>query len=122
MIEVMLLENENVIKESLHRIGIANKSERVLYPTCHLYEKDNKFFIAHFKEMFMETRENSYNNISVEDIKRRNSIVKLLMDWKLIDVEDKSIIKEEDNVFVYVLKHKDKHEWAIRPKFKFMEN
>jgi len=121
MVEVKLLvENENIVNESLSRMGIANKVEKILYPSCHLYTKDGKYYIAHFKEMFMETREDSYNNISIEDYKRRNAIIKLLKEWKLISV-DESLIADNDT-FVFVLKHQDKKDWSIKPKFKLIKD
>lgn len=116
LVEVKLLVNENIIKESLSRMGIANKSERVIYPSCHLHEEDGKYFIAHFKEMFLYTRDDSYNNISPEDTKRKFAIIALLKEWNLIDIDEKLI--EEHDVFVYILKYKEKDKWEIKPKYK----
>jgi len=116
LVEVKLLVNENIIKESLSRMGIANKIEKLLYPSCHLHEEDGKYYIAHFKEMFLLTREDSYDNISSEDIKRKYAIIALLKEWNLIDIDDKLI--EDHDVFVYILKYAEKENWEIKPKFK----
>jgi len=119
LVEVELLVNENIIKESLSRMGIANKVEKLLFPSCHLYEEDGKYYIAHFKELFLKTREDSYNNISEEDIKRKFAIITLLKEWKLIDIDDDNI--NDHDAFVYILKYADKEFWTIKPKFKLFD-
>ena len=115
MVRVNLIETKNVIKETLTRIGIANKKERILYPSCYLYEKDDLFYIVHFKQLFLLTRNNGYNNVSIEDIARRNSVIYCLKTWGLIDVDDKEIMPHDK--FVFVLSHKDKPYWKINHKF-----
>ena len=37
------------IKETLTRIGIPSKKEKVLYKSCHILHKQNKYYIVHFK-------------------------------------------------------------------------
>jgi len=59
LLEVKILVDAKVISETCSRIGIANKKTKVLYPSCYLYEKDGKFFLAHFKQMFLLTRESA---------------------------------------------------------------
>jgi len=65
--------------------------------------------------MFSLTRENAYNNISKEDIMRRNGIAYCLQNWNLIAVDPAAI--EERDKFVFVLPYKEKHEWIIEHKF-----
>lgn len=116
MVEVVLKTDTKIIKETLSRIGIANKKKNVLFPSCYLYANFEKFYIVHFKEMFLLTRANGYNNISEKDLERKNSIIFCLENWGLIDVVDKSTI-DPHNEYVYVLPHKDKHKWSIEHKF-----
>tara|TARA_R110001606_G_scaffold88448_5_gene199255 strand:- start:111 stop:509 length:399 start_codon:yes stop_codon:yes gene_type:complete len=104
-----------VIKETLTRMGIVNKTRRLLYPSCYLVEHFGAFYIFHFKELFSVTRSNYYNNLSDEDIHRKNSIVYCLNQWGLIDVEEEIITPHD--TYVFVLPHKDKNDYVISHKF-----
>jgi len=115
MIEIKLLADKKVIIESCSRIGIANKNKKILYPSCYLYEKDNKTFLLHFKELFLITRENSYNNVSLEDELRLKAVCFCLRNWGLIDVSDEAI--NPSNKYLFVLPFKDKKDWIINHKF-----
>jgi len=116
LIEVKPLVDINIIKESMSRMGIANKKKKILYPSCYLYKNFETYYIIHFKSMFTITRSNGYSNISEKDIERRNSIIFCLENWKLIDIIDKNEI-EPHNEYVFVLSHKEKYNWIIEHKF-----
>lgn len=116
LLEIQCLVDKKVIKESLARIGIADKKRKILYPSCYLYEQDGKDYIVHFKQMFLLGEKNdSYNNISEEDIHRLHAIAFCLKNWKLISVDDEKI-KDHDR-FVFVLPHSQKADWQIIHKF-----
>lgn len=115
LIEVSPIVDIAVIKETLSRIGIANKKAKILYPSCYLYESFGVYYIAHFKQLFLLTRQDGYNNLSIEDINQRNSIIFCLKNWNLIEIEN--ILIEPHDKFVYVLPYKFKHEWKIEHKF-----
>jgi hypothetical protein len=117
LLEVKVLVDDKVIKETLNRIGIANKKEKILFPSCYLYEKEGKHYLVHFKQLFLLTRETAYNAICEDDILRRNAIAFCLKNWGLIDVADESIAPH--NKFVFVLPHNQKSEWKISHKFNF---
>lgn len=114
LLEVKLLVDKKVIQETTNRIGIANKKKKVLYPSCYIYEKDNKIYLVHFKQLFELTRENAYSNTSEEDVKRRNAVAFCLANWNLIEVDEKKI--EPHDTFVFVLPYKEKSEWKINHK------
>jgi len=40
------------VKETLTRIGVSSRKEKVLYQSCHILHKQGKYYIVHFKEMF----------------------------------------------------------------------
>ena len=128
MIEVNLLESPRIVKETLSRIGIGNKRSKILYPSCYLYENFGKYYIVHFKELFLLTRQDGYMNICDEDITRKNSIIYCLLQWGLIDID--GVVKNEkgkvesvpENIqphdtFVFVLKNEMRKEWQIMHKF-----
>jgi len=115
LLEIKPLVDIKIIKESLNRMGIANKKKRVLYPSCYLYERENEFFLVHFKEMFLLTRENAYNSICEDDILRKNAIAFCLKNWNLIEVNDEDI--EPHNKMVFVLPFSEKKNWIVSHKF-----
>ena len=82
MLEVVLREPDDFLKvrETLSRIGVASRKERKLYQSCHILHKQGKYYIVHFKELF--ALDGKETNLSENDIARRNTIAKLLNDWK----------------------------------------
>jgi len=114
LLKVELLVDKKVVQETLNRMGICNKKKKVLYPSCYIYEKDEEFFLVHFKQLFTMSRNDAYENISEHDILRRNSIAFCLKNWGLIDVEYKFI--EPHDSYVFVLPHYQKDEWTIQHK------
>ena len=86
MIEVTLNEPDDFLKvrETLTRIGVASRKEKIIYQSCHILHKQGKYYIVHFKELF--ALDGKKTNLSLNDIQRRNRIVQLLSDWGLITV------------------------------------
>ena len=123
MIEVLPLKPIKHLKEMLTRCGIANKKSKILYPSCYVYENLEKFYIVHFKELFLLTRQNGYNNICPDDIERKNAIVGCMLDWGYITLPEYDTAAEakeslgKTNQLLYVLSRKDKEDWDIRHKF-----
>tara|TARA_B110000444_G_C18624299_1_gene493670 strand:- start:194 stop:595 length:402 start_codon:yes stop_codon:yes gene_type:complete len=115
MVQVMPLVDLKIIKETLSRMGIANKKRKVLYPTCYIYQNFDEFYIVHFKELFLITRPDGYNNLCQEDVERKNSILFCLKTWGLVDVEEMTI--QPHDKYIFVLPHEEKHEWQIEHKF-----
>lgn len=117
MIEVEPKASIPVIKETLERIGIANNEKKIIYPSCYLFIKNKKFYIIHFKEYFLLCRENGYDNISKEDILRKNTVIVDLEKWNLINIVNRKDIDGITNKLT-ILKYKDKDEWTINHKIK----
>lgn len=112
-------ESFNIVAETLRRIGIANKEKKELYQTCHLFHKNGKYYIVHFKELFGIFGKSVLMNS--EDLLRRNYIINLLEEWGLIKLNDenKNKIKLFTNSKLHILKYKEKDEWKLIPKFSF---
>ena len=81
MLEVTLAEPDDFLKvrETLTRIGVASRKENKLFQSCHILHKQGRYFIVHFKELFMLDGKKS--NLEQSDIERRNTIATLLSDW-----------------------------------------
>ena len=86
MVEIVLKSPDDFLKvrETLTRIGVASRNENKLYQSCHILHKQGKYYIVHFKELFL--LDGKHSDFSDNDMQRRNRITKLLSDWGLIEV------------------------------------
>jgi len=118
MLEVFLIEPDNFLKirETLTRIGIASRTDKKLYQSCHILHKQGRYFIVHFKELF--SLDGKESNITTNDIERRNTITILLADWGLLKIKDSTqIISKASLSQIKVLAHKDKAGWELVAKY-----
>lgn len=119
LVEINIVEQEDFlkIKETLTRIGVASKKEKKLFQSCHIFHKQGRYYITHFKEMFM--LDGKPSDFSDEDKGRRNRIIELLQDWELLTVLQPDKIKEPmaSMAQIKVLSHKEKGEWTLEPKY-----
>jgi hypothetical protein len=119
LVEVNLPNEESFlkVKETLTRIGIASKKEQKLYQSCHILHKQGKYYIVHFKELFM--LDGKMNDFSEEDKAHRNTIVALLGEWELIKAVDSALIAEPRAPLsqIKILPHKEKGEWELVAKY-----
>ena len=119
LVEVDLPNQEDFlkIKETLTRIGVASKKDKTLYQSCHILHKQGKYYIVHFKELFM--LDGKPSNFSDEDRARRNTIATLLEQWGLLKVSNTE--KLADGVApisqIKILSHKEKDEWELVAKY-----
>lgn len=88
MLEVSLNEPDDFlkVKETLTRIGISSNKDghNKLYQSCHILHKQGRYFIVHFKELFLLDGKTA--NLTETDIARRNTIATLLSDWGLVSI------------------------------------
>ena len=119
MLEVMLREPDDFLKvrETLTRIGVASRKDNKLYQSCHILHKQGRYFIVHFKELFL--LDGKPSNLVENDLQRRNTIATLLSDWGLLEVANSEQAKDKAPLRqIKVISHKDKHEWELCPKYK----
>ncbi len=118
-IEVTLNEQDDFLKvrETLTRIGVSSRKEKVLYQSCHILHKQGKYYITHFKELF--ALDGKPSNISENDIQRRNAIANLLEEWGLVTIQNKELMK--DNIAplhqVKIISFKEKNDWNLITKY-----
>ena len=119
LIEVKIAEEEDFlkIKETLTRIGVASRKEKKLYQSCHIFHKQGKYYIVHFKEMFLIDGKPS--NFSDEDKGRRNKIISLLQDWGLLKVVEPDYILDPQASMnqIKIINHKEKNDWVLEAKY-----
>jgi hypothetical protein len=119
LVEVKIAEEEDFlkIKETLTRIGVASRKEKKIYQSCHIFHKQGKYYIVHFKEMFL--LDGKPSNFSEEDKGRRNKIVQLLQEWELLKVAEPEKITEPMASMsqIKIINHKEKNDWTLEAKY-----
>ena len=118
MVEILIDQPDDFLKirETLTRIGVASRKENKLFQSCHILHKQGRYFIVHFKELFLLDGKKS--NLEENDIARRNTVATLISDWGLIEVVNPSKI---DSIAplrqIKIISFRDKDQWELCPKY-----
>ena len=118
MLEVSLSEPDDFLKvrETLTRIGVASRKEKKLFQSCHILHKQGRYFIVHFKELFMFDGKKA--NLEQTDVERRNTIATLLADWGLVEIQNKEVASNCAPLrTIKIIGFKDKEQWELCPKY-----
>lgn len=119
LIEVVLNEPDDFlkVKETLSRIGVASKMEKTLYQSCHILHKQGRYYILHFKQLFLLDGKKS--DFSEEDRGRVNTIANLLQEWKLVKLVDPEKSKSPVTPIsqIKIIPHKEKANWNLVTKY-----
>jgi len=121
LVEVKLAEPDDFLKvrETLSRIGVASASHKskTLYQSCHILHKQGKYYITHFKELFLLDGKRS--DYTEDDKARRNTIANPLSEWGLVELADakKSEMPLAPLSQIKIIPHKEKHEWSLVTKY-----
>lgn len=123
MLEVTLGEPDDFLKvrETLTRIGVASRKDKKLFQSCHILHKQGRYFIVHFKELFLLDGKKS--NLEAGDLERRNTITTLLSDWGLVDIVNKEQVTGKAPLRqIKIVAHRDKSEWELCQKYNIGSN
>ena len=118
-IEVTLTEQDDFLKvrETLTRIGVSSRKEKVLYQSCHILHKQGRYYIVHFKELF--ALDGKPSNLTENDVQRRNVLAKLLEEWGLVKILNPILMK--DNIAplhqIKIISFKEKDDWQLITKY-----
>ena len=119
LVQIKLPNDESFlkIKETLTRIGIASRKDKKLYQSCHILHKQGKYYIVHFKELFM--LDGKINNFDDEDKGRRNTIINLLEEWGLLKVIDQKQVSDPIAPLsqIKILAFGEKNQWELVAKY-----
>lgn len=119
LIEVLLKEPDDFLKvrETLSRIGVASKKDKTLYQSAHILHKQGKYYIIHFKQLFILDGKKS--DFSDDDRARLNTIANLLAEWNLLKLVDPK--KSSDPVAplsqIKIISHREKDDWILVTKY-----
>ena len=123
-VEVTLNEQDDFlkVKETLTRIGVSSRKEKVLYQSVHILHKQGHYYLVHFKELF--ALDGKPTNISENDIQRRNAIAKLLAEWGLVNITNPQIIGEDVAPLhqIKIIAFKEKNQWELIQKYNIGKN
>jgi hypothetical protein len=117
-LEVILSEPDDFLKvrETLTRIGVASRKDKTLFQSCHILHKQGRYFIVHFKELFALDGKSA--DLSENDLQRRNTISKLLVDWGLVKITNPDFFLDYAPLSqIKVISHREKHEWNLETKY-----
>lgn len=118
MLEVTLSEPDDFlkVKETLTRIGVASRKENKLFQSCHILHKQGRYFIVHFKELFLLDGKKS--SLEAGDLERRNTIATLLQDWGLVQIVNPDDVRHKAPLRqIKIIGYKEKSEWELCPKY-----
>ena len=118
MLEVTLNEPDDFLKirETLTLIGVASRKDNKLYQSCHILHKQGRYFIVHFKELFLLDGKKS--NLEENDVARRNTIATLMSDWGLLQIDTATKLEPIAPLRqIKIISFKDKDEWNLCPKY-----
>lgn len=116
------LEDEDAflkVRETLTRIGVSSRKEKVLYQSCHILHKQGRYVILHFKELF--ALDGKPSTITDNDLQRRNAIANLLEEWGLVAILPDEKTRIKDNLApihqIKIISFKEKDEWELLSKY-----
>jgi hypothetical protein len=124
MVEVKLVGDADTvfrrIRETLQRIGVeSTKRDKTLIQTCHILHKQGRYYICHYK--FLYCLDGGENHIGQHDIDRQSKIIRLLMDWNMVEVlkPEMIVIASRSNLGdLKVLSHGERAEWEIQTQYR----
>jgi len=118
MLEITLNEPDDFLKirETLTRIGVASRKDQKLFQSCHILHKQGRYFIVHFKELFL--LDGKPSSLMLNDVERRNTISTLLSDWGLVTIVNPSVAQNVAPLRqIKVIPYKEKRYWELCPKY-----
>ena len=118
-VEVTLKQQDDFLKvrETLTRIGVSSRKEKMLYQSCHILHKKGQYYIVHFKELFALDGKDS--SITENDIERRNAIAKLLEEWGLVKIVNPEVMGEMIAPLhqIKIISFREKDDWQLVSKY-----
>jgi hypothetical protein len=119
LVEVTLPNPDNFLKvrETLSRMGVASKKDKTLYQSCHILHKQGKYYIVHFKQLFL--LDGKQSDFTEDDRARLNTIANLLHEWELVDLvsDQKSAEPVAPLSQIKIISHKEKNDWNLVAKY-----
>lgn len=124
LVEIKLTKPDdfNIVVETLTRIGIPFQKARRLQQICFILHKRGRYFITHHKEL--QSLDGDEVDFTETDVARRNTIIALLQEWRLITVlsPERIVSPRVEPADIRILKHGEKHQWVLTPAYEIGRN
>jgi len=118
-IEIEALNKDQFLKvrETLTRIGLPSKrdGQQTLWQTCHVFHKQGRYYIVHFKQLFLLDGRTDVTDFSEEDEDRLEYIANLLEQWGLVIPVVEIRTDLETNVMI--IPFREKQNWTLKVKY-----
>jgi hypothetical protein len=98
-------------------MGVASKKDKTLYQSCHILHKQGRYYIVHFKQLFL--LDGKQSDFTEDDRARLNTIANLLHEWELVNLvsEQKSAEPVSPLSQIKIISHKEKNDWNLVAKY-----
>lgn len=122
-VEIEPLDSDQFLKlkETLTRVGIPTKvvpeggQKPVLWQSVHVFHNRGRYFLVHFKQMFLLDGRVKSTDMTDDDFDRLESIAALLEKWGLVRCIEQM---PPQKVKVRVIPYAEKDRWDLRAKYK----
>jgi hypothetical protein len=96
---------------------VASKKDKTLYQSCHILHKQGRYYIVHFKQLFL--LDGKQSDFVEDDRARLNTIANLLSEWELVSLvnENKSAEPVAPLSQIKIISHKEKSDWNLVAKY-----
>lgn len=119
-VEIKPLDNSKFlqVKETLTRIGFPQTidGEKVLWQTCHILQKRGRYFITHFKHMYLFDGRTKSTALTDDDVDRTLVVAKMLENWGLVEILNPST-DTDLSINVKVVRYDERDAWNLKPKY-----
>lgn len=120
-IEIESLDSDQFLrlKETLTRIGVPKNSEDpntkpTLWQSVHVFHNRGRYYLVHFKQMFLLDGRVKSTNITDLDLDRLEAIAVLVERWGLAKCLDKL---PSPKIKVHVIPYAQKEDWILQAKY-----
>ena len=108
------------VKETLTRVGIASRKTGevpTLWQSCHIFHKRGRYYIVHFKQMFLLDGKQSRTVVTEDDLNRVIVIANLLSTWGLVTLKQATKQIDQASVNLVIISHASKSGWSLKSKY-----
>lgn len=109
------------VRETLSRIGVvktnAEDGTKMLYQACNILFKQGKYYIVHFKHMFLLDGAFKQTVLSEEDVHRMQYVAYLLETWGMVKRTGRNRGKFVEKAVIRAINYKDREKYVLKQSY-----
>lgn len=109
------------VRETLSRIGVvktnAEDGTKMLYQTCNILFKQGKYYIVHFKHMFLLDGAFKQTVLSEEDVHRMKYVAYLLETWGMVTRTGRNRGTFVEKAVIRAINFKDREKYVLKQSY-----